>query len=96
MESATAPGGQPALDIHEENAGQVRDRVDHSIADLLAEIAEGHRLAMSELQTLDEETLARRFPVAFPPGELSLLEFIERAGPRHDNNHLDEVEAALA
>lgn len=95
MEAATAPGGQPAFDIHEENAGQVRDRTGQSVDALLAEIAEGHRATLTDLAALDDETLARRFPVAFSPGELSLLEFIDRAGPRHDNNHLDEVEAAL-
>ena len=96
MEGAIAPGGQPALDIHEENAGQVRDRSAQSVAALLEEIAEGHRAALTDLAALDEETLSRRFPVAFSPGELSLIEFIERAGPRHDNNHLDDVESALA
>lgn len=95
MESALAPGGSPAFDIHEENAGQLRDRSGQSIADLLAEISDGHRAAVNELLALDEETLAGRFPVAFPPHELSVLEFIERAGPQHDNGHLDEVEAAL-
>lgn len=95
MEAAMAPGGQPAVDIHEENAGQVRDRTEQSVDSLLKEIVEGHSAALTDLAVLDEETLARRFPVAFPPGELSLLEFIERAGPRHDNNHLDEVETAL-
>ncbi|MGE3410810.1 MAG: maleylpyruvate isomerase N-terminal domain-containing protein [Dehalococcoidia bacterium] len=96
MESALAPGGAPAFDIHEENAGQLRDRSGQSIADLLTEIRDGHRAAIDELLALDEETLARRFPVAFPPHELSVLEFIDRAGPQHDNGHLDEVEAALA
>jgi hypothetical protein len=95
MEGALAPGGQAALDIHEENAGQVRDRADQSVDALLDEIAEGHRTALTDLAALDDQTIARRFPVAFPPGELSLVEFIERAGPRHDNSHLDEVEAAL-
>jgi hypothetical protein len=95
MQAATAPGGQPAFDIHEENAGQVRDRANQSVDALLDEIAEGHRAALADLAALDDETMARRFPVAFPPGELSLIEFIQRAGPRHDNAHLDEVEAAL-
>lgn len=96
MESALAPGGAPALDIHEENAGQVRDRSGQSVAELLAEIVDGHRAAVTELLALDEDTLARRFPVAFPPHELSVIEFIQRAGPQHDNSHLDEVEAAIA
>lgn len=95
MESATAPGGAPAFDIHEENEGQVRDRSDQSVAELLSEIVDGHRLAITDLRSLDEQTLSRRFPVAFPPHELSVLEFIQRAGPQHDNGHLDEVEAVL-
>ncbi|MGE0228142.1 MAG: maleylpyruvate isomerase N-terminal domain-containing protein [Dehalococcoidia bacterium] len=96
METALAPGGAPAFDIHDENAGQLRDRSGQSTTDLLAEIRNGHRTAINELRAIDEETLARRFPVAFPPHELSVLEFIDRAGPQHDNSHVDEVEAALA
>lgn len=96
MESATAPGGPPAFDIHEENLGQVRDRSGHSVAELLTEIVDGHRAAVADLLALDEDILARRFPVAFPPHELSVIEFIDRAGPQHDNSHLDEVEAAIA
>jgi len=37
----------------------------------------------------------RRLVVAFQPGELSVGEFIHLAGPRHEGNHLDDIEAVL-
>jgi hypothetical protein len=96
MESATSGSApQPALDIHDENAGQVRDREDLSVAGLLDEIAAGHQAMVADLAALDDATLERRFPVAFPPGELSLAEFVMRAGSGHENNHLTDIEAAL-
>jgi hypothetical protein len=87
---------QPTVrDIHEVNAGQVRDRSALSIAELIEEMIEGHRVAIDALASLDEETAQRQLSVAFRPEPLSVAEYIYLAGPRHDNNHLDEIEQAL-
>jgi hypothetical protein len=86
---------RPALDIHEENAEQVRTRVELDVDRLIEEAREGHRNALEQLGELDDTVLERRLPVAFPPGELSVGEFIVRAGPQHEGNHLNDIEAAL-
>ena len=96
LEETTAEGTPPpAPDVHAVNAQQVSQRADRDVAALLDELREGHRAALDMLPTLAADTLARRFAVPFPPGELSLAEFIVRAGPRHEANHLDDIEAAL-
>lgn len=95
-ESNDAAGNpQPVRDIHEINAEQVRTRADVEVKDLIEEARQGHREALDSLEDMDDEVLERRLPVAFPPGELSVGEFIVIAGPRHENNHLDDIEAVL-
>jgi hypothetical protein len=82
-------------DIHEINAEQVRTRVDQGIDALIEELQEGHREALRTLDAMDDDVLERRIPVAFAPGELSVAEFIVVAGPRHEGNHLNDIEGAL-
>ena len=86
---------RPVRDIHEVNAGQVSDRADRSVADLLEETQAGHRAALDAFPTVDDATMGRSMAVAFPPGELTVAEFIYRAGPGHERTHIDEIEAAL-
>jgi hypothetical protein len=82
-------------DIHEINAEQVSTRTDRDVEELIEEAREGHREALEQLEELDDDVLERRLPVAFPPGELSVADFIVLAGPRHEGNHLNDIEAAL-
>jgi hypothetical protein len=86
---------RPVRDIHEINAEQVRTRAGQEVDALIDELQGGHREALQNLDDLDEDVLERRLPVAFSPGELSVAEFIVVAGPRHEGNHLDDIEAAL-
>ncbi len=97
LNEATDPSGNPnpIRDIHEINAEQVRDRSHASAEDLIRETIEGHREALSGLDELDDDVLERRLVVAFAPGELSVAEFIHLAGPRHEGNHLTDIETAL-
>lgn len=95
-ESTDAAGNpRPVQDIHEINAEQVSTRTDRDIDALIEETRAGHRDALAQLEDIDDEVLERRLPVTFPPGELSVGEYIFIAGPRHEGNHLDEIEAVL-
>ena len=90
-----APPTPPPGGIDEINAGQVEERRDRSAEELLAEIAGGHAAALAALDAVDDATLAQEIPQGFRPGEIAVAEMIARGGPGHDNNHLDQVEAAL-
>lgn len=95
-ESTDASGDpRPVRDIHEINAQQVETRSDQDIDALIEETRSGHRDALAQLEDLDDDVLERRLVVAFDPGELSVGEFIILAGPRHEGNHLNDIEAAL-
>lgn len=97
LNQATDAAGnpQPIRDIHEINAEQVRDRAHADLEALVRETLDGHRQALADLEEVDDDVLERRLVVAFPPGELSVAEFIHLAGPRHEGNHLNDVEAVL-
>ncbi|MEX1022038.1 MAG: maleylpyruvate isomerase N-terminal domain-containing protein [Dehalococcoidia bacterium] len=96
--ASAAPGGDapaPPRNIDEVNAGQVEERSDRSVEDLLREIAEGHRAAIEAVTYIDDSTLERRIELGFRPGDASVGELLTMGGPRHDGAHLDQVEAAL-
>jgi len=96
-QAADASGNpRPLRDIHELNAEQVRDRTGVSTDEMIAEALDGHRQALIDLEALDDNVLERRLVVAFDPGELSVAEFIHLAGPRHEGNHLNDIEAVVA
>lgn len=90
-------GSQPPapLNIDEINAGQVEERRDRSVEDLLDEIQSGHAAAIEAIQQVDDATLGRSIPMGFRPGEAQVAEMMVMGGPGHDNNHLDQIEAAL-
>jgi hypothetical protein len=95
-EASEASGNpRPVRDIHEINAEQVRTRADQDVGALIEELHAGHREALRSLEAMDDDVLERRIPVAFAPGELSVAEFIVVAGPRHEGNHLNDIETAL-
>ncbi len=93
-----ASGGTPAPapgSIDEINAGQVAERSDRPVEAILDEIRDGHQAAVQAVQALDEALLERVIPLGFRPGEASVADLLVMGGPRHDGNHLDQVEAAL-
>ncbi|MEZ4554230.1 MAG: hypothetical protein AB7L91_09410 [Dehalococcoidia bacterium] len=95
-QSTDAAGNpQPIRDIHEINAEQVSDRAHMDVDALIQETLDGHRQALHDFEEVEDEVLERRLVVAFAPGELSVAEFIQRAGPRHEGTHLDDIEAVL-
>ena len=82
--------------IDEINAGQVEERTDASVEELLDEIAQGHRAAIMAASQLDEAVLERMLPMGFRPGEATVGELLLMGGPRHEQRHLDQIEAALS
>ncbi len=90
--SASAPAPR---NIDEINAGQVDERVERSVEELLDEIRDGHAAALQAASAVDDATLARSIPLGFRPGDATVAELLAMGGPRHDGNHLDQVEAAL-
>jgi hypothetical protein len=97
LNEATDSSGnpRPVRDIHEINAEQVQTRAGQDVDALIEELQAGHREALRSLDEMQDDILERRIPVAFAPGELSVAEFIVVAGPRHEGNHLNDIEAAL-
>ncbi len=91
---SAAPAPAPRT-IDEINAGQVEERVERSAEALLDEIREGHANAIRAAEGLDSALLDRSIPLGFRPGDATVAELLVMGGPRHDGNHLDQVEAAL-
>ena len=92
------PEGQAApapRSIDEINAGQVEERADRNVMDLLDEIRDGHRAALEAIAKVDDATLATMLPMGFRPGEAAVVDMMSMGGPRHDNGHIDQIEAAL-
>jgi len=96
LDSPANSGSAPApRNIDEINAGQVDERSERSVEELLDEIHAGHAAALVAAAAIDEATLARSIPLGFRPGDATVGELLVMGGPRHDGNHLDQVEAAL-
>lgn len=91
--------GQPFMPprtTDEINAGQVEERTDASVTDLLDEIRAGHAAALAALEHVDDTTLAKEMPQGFRPGDAPVGDLIHRGGPGHDAGHLDQIEAVLS
>ena len=95
-EDPSAPQPAAPRSVDEINAGQVEERVGRSVAELLDEIRVGHAAAIEAARALDDEMLGRMLALGFRPGETSVGDMILRGGPGHDQNHIDQIEAALA
>ena len=93
--SGGGSGGGPRPDIHAINQGQIDDRHDRSIEQLLGEITGGRLEAVESLGEIDDALLERLVPNFRGDGEMPIGEMVLRASAGHDNAHLDEIEAAL-
>ncbi len=94
----TQAGKAPAAPrtIDEINADQVAERSSKSVTDLLDEIAKGHAAAIAAVHALEQPILEAMLPLGFRPGESAASDLMLRGGPGHDNNHIDQIEAALS
>lgn len=95
---AASQSGEPraqTMDIHEINAGQVRDRSSHSVAELMDEIITGHAATVAGLDALDDAFLAQKFKASFRPDEIEVGQFVVMGGVGHEGSHLGEIDAAL-
>lgn len=95
-----APGGAAArpagFNIDEINQGQIDARAGHSVDQLLDEIIAGHRGAVEALATVDEALLSRMVPSFRGDGDIEAAAMLLGGTANHDNNHLSEIEQALA
>lgn len=95
--AAQAGTPQPApRSIDDINADQVAERTTKSVAELLAEIATGHAAAIEAVGKIDHAILDYPLPLGIRPGESPASDLMLRGGPGHDNNHIDQIEAALS
>ena len=94
----TQAGKAPAAPrtIDEINADQVAERNTKSAAELLDEIARGHAAEIAAIGALDKALLEAMLPLGFRPGESAASDLMIGGGPRHDNTHIDQIEAALS
>ncbi len=86
----------PPANIDDINADQVSERSTKSVAELLHEIATGHAAAIAAIGTVDQAILDHPLSMGARPGEMPASDLMLRGGPGHDNNHIDQVEAALS
>jgi hypothetical protein len=92
---AATPGGStaPRVNVDDINAAQVDERTSKSITEILAEMHAGHQATIDTLPA--DDVLAQTLP-AVQGGDVEVAEIIARSGARHENNHLNDVEAAIA
>ena len=96
LKDPSAPQPPAPTSIDEINAGQVADRSDKTIRQLLDEITEGHRQAILALREVTRDELRDKIPMAGPtPGEMEVGDSMIRGGPGHDHGHLDQILAVL-
>ena len=81
--------------IDEINAGQVEERSDKSVRELLDEVISGHAAAIAAIREVDRNSLREMLPRAGDPPEMEVGDTIVRGGPYHDHGHLDQIEAVL-
>jgi hypothetical protein len=96
---AAAKAGTPApppANIDDINADQVAERSTKSVVELLDEIATGHAAAIAAIGTIDQAVLDHPLPMGIRPGDIPASDMMLRGGPGHDNNHIDQIEAALS
>jgi hypothetical protein len=77
------------------NQGQLDERMDQTVEEVLAEIEAGHQTALAAVRDMPQEQFDRRFPRVTGDGETSLGEMILRAGAGHEKDHLDQIVNAL-
>ena len=85
-------GGSRGAEI---NQTQLVERMDRSVADVLAEIQTGHQAAIATVREMPQEQFDQRFPRVTGDGETSLGEMILLAGAGHEKEHLDQIENAM-
>jgi hypothetical protein len=95
LEVAASPAGPtaPRVNVDDINAAQVEARTDKSITEIIAEMHAGHQATIDTLPA--DDVLVQTLP-AVQGGDVEVAEIIARSGARHENNHLDDVEAAIA
>lgn len=84
-----------AVDIVEINEQQIDDRRNRSVQELLDEIHAGHQAALQAVREFDPPALEERLPAFAGGGDMSFADLLLRAGPGHENSHLDQIEKAI-
>ena len=99
MRAPSDPGqstpARSAIDIDEMNQQQIDSREKYSIQELLDEIHTGHQAAVQTIREFEQQTLEERLPSITGRGDMSFADLVLRAGPGHENNHLDQIEKAI-
>jgi hypothetical protein len=84
-----------AIDIDEMNQQQIESRQNRSIQELVDEIHAGHQAALQAVREFDPRALEERLPAFTGGGDMSFADLVLRAGPGHENHHLDQIEKAM-
>jgi DinB superfamily len=78
------------------NQAQIEERLNLSVAELLTELHAGHQAALAAVREMPQDLFDQRVPRFTGEGDMSLGELIQRAGSGHENEHLDQIERAIA
>ena len=87
--------GRGTFDIDEINQRQTNDRENRSIQELLDEIHNGHLAALQAIREFDQPVLDEILPAIARLGDISFADLVVRAGPGHENSHLDQIEKVI-
>jgi|SRR5947209_7499198 len=80
---------------NEINQGQLEERQDSSVPDLLNEIHAGHQAAILAVREMPQDILDQRLPRFFGEGDMSMAELLLLSGTGHETSHLDEIVKAI-
>ena len=94
IQGQTAPA-RGTFDIDEINQRQTNDRENRSIQELLDEIHNGHLAALQAIREFDQPVLDEILPAIARLGDISFADLVVRAGPGHENSHLDQIEKVI-
>ncbi len=96
LEAMARRGEMPhEFDIDAQNAEQVADRAEKSVAEILDEMHAAYEAAVADLGALDDETLARPIKLPAMPQEMQISDVVLLSMGMHVEAHLGEIEAAL-
>jgi hypothetical protein len=94
LKAATENRELPRINIDDVNHGQVVERQNATVAELLAEIEANHAKTIEEVKTLPEAQLSKMYTTV-QGAQVTGADLIFGNVSRHESGHTNDVEAAI-
>ena len=88
-------GEAPAFDPDAQNAAQIAERADKSVAEILDEMQAAYEAAIAGIDALDDETLGQGLKLPGMENEIHMSDLVVMSMGMHVDAHLGDIEAAL-